>query len=360
MKIVHVVYSLEMGGAEVLVAQLARIQRANGHDVSICAYSKLGPIGEQLSAEGFSIYVPGEAHPGRTMLRYLRHFRRLRPDVVHCHNPAPTLQAALPARLAGVGNILATRHSLVEPPYDRNAEIKFSTIARLACNSVVGICEITAQNLRGAPWAATDKIVRVYNGVVPVDRTEEVPSDQTALQPTCFTLLFVGRLAAIKNLETLIRAFAHASAELPNMRLWIVGDGPVRPALESLTAELGQSDRIHFWGQRMDTAAFFSAADCFVMSSVSEGLPMSLLQAMSLGIPAITTDVGGMAEVLALAQSGLLAPVGDHAAYADAILRMATDAALRAHLSTNALTAYHQHFTLSQMDRAYMELYRRR
>lgn len=362
MKIVHVVYSLEMGGAEVLVAQLARIQRANGHDVSICAYSKLGPIGEQLSAEGFSIYVPGEAHPARTMLRYLQHFRRVRPDVVHCHNPAPTLQAALPGRLAGARCVLATRHSLVEPPYDRNAEIKFSIIARLACNWIVGICDITAQNLRGAPIAAADKIVRVYNGVVPVIRMEAGSPEQLEpiAHPKCFTLLFVGRLATIKNLETLIRAFAHASAELPNIRLWIVGDGPVRPALESLAAELGQSDRIRFWGQRMDTAAFFSAADCFVMSSVSEGLPMSLLQAMSLGIPAITTDVGGMAEVLTLAQSGLRSPVGDHAAYADAILRIATDSALRAHLSANALTAYHQHFTLAQMDRAYMELYQRR
>lgn len=359
MKIIHVVYSLEMGGAEVLVAQLARMQRANGHDVSICAYSRLGAIGEQLSAEGFSIYIPGEAHPARTMLRYLRHFRRLRPEVVHCHNPAPTLQAALPARLARARCVLATRHSLVEPPYDRNAEIKFSTIARLACRWVVGICEITCKNLRGAPLALPRKIVCVYNGVVPVTRVDAGSAAAITFpgKPNGFTLLFVGRLAAVKNLETLIRAFAQASAELSSLRLWIVGDGPVRPSLEALTTELGQSERIHFWGQRMDTAAFFSAADCFVMSSVSEGLPMSLLQAMSLGIPAITTDVGGMAEVLSLAQSGLLVPPGDHAAYSEAILRMASDAALRAHLSANALTAYHQHFTLAQMDRAYMELY---
>lgn len=361
MKIVHVVYSLEMGGAEVLVAQLARIQRTNGHDVSICAYSMLGPIGEQLSAEGFSIYVPGEAHPARTMLRYLQHFRRLRPDVVHCHNPAPTLQAALPARLAGVRCVLATRHSLVEPPYDRSAEIKFGAIARLACNWVAGICEITCQNLRGAPLAVPAKILRVYNGVAPVERTQPDPAEPhgPSRNPKSFTLLFVGRLAAIKDLETLIRAFARASAELPGLRLWIVGDGPVRQPLQALAKELALAGRIHFWGQRMDTAAFFSAADCFVMSSISEGLPMSLLQAMSLGVPAITTDVGGMAEVLKLAQSGLLVPVGDHTAYAEAILRMATDSSLRDHLSANALTAYHQHFTLEQMDRAYMDLYQR-
>lgn len=362
MKIVHVVYSLEVGGAEVLVAQLARIQRAHSHEVSICAYSKLGEIGESLTAEGFAIYVPGEAHPARTMLRYLQYFRRLRPDVVHCHNPAPTLQAALPARLAGTGCVVATRHSLVEPPYDRSAEVKFNSIARLASSWVVGICETTCENLRGTPLAPRSNIVRVYNGVVPVEVADQTPLQlQTSSpDPATFTLLFVGRLAAVKNLETMIRAFGDASRQLPALRLWIVGDGPVRSSLETLSMELGLADRIRFWGQRMDTAAFFSAADCFAMSSVSEGLPMSLLQAMSRGMPAITTHIGGMAEVLTLAHCGLLVPVRDHTAYAEAILRMASDQPLRVRLSANALAAYHQHFTLDQMYRAYLEIYQHR
>lgn len=359
MKIVHAVYSLEVGGAEVLVAQLCRAQRAAGHDVSICAYSRLGPIGEQLAAEGVSIYVPGEAHPGKTMLRYLAHFRRIRPDVVHCHNPAPTLQAALPARLAGVPCVVSTRHSLVEPPYDRSAEIKFNSIARLACNWIVGICDITCANLRGTPFAAKNKIVRIYNGVDALQRVVPPAELVSAACSRPFTLLFVGRLAPIKDLKTLIRAFAVTLSTLPNLRLWIVGDGPVRSELEALTAELGVEPAVRFWGQRMDTQGFFSTADCFVMSSISEGLPMSLLQAMSLGVPAITTDVGGMAEVLRLSVNGLLPPVGDAQAYAEAILEMASDPALRARLSANALTAFFQHFTLDQMHRAYMDLYLR-
>lgn len=357
MKIVHVVYSLEVGGAEVLVAQLCRAQRASGHDVSICAYARLGPIGEELAAEGVSIYVPGEAHPGRTMLRYFAHFRRIRPDVIHCHNPAPTLQAALPARVAGVRCVLSTRHSLVEPPYDRNAEIKFSTIARLACDRVVGICDITCENLRGAPFAPKNKVVRIYNGVAPLQRVEPSPELDAPSGTHPFTLLFVGRLAVVKDLKTLIRAFARALTALPNLRLWIVGDGPVRSELEALAKELKLTKNIQFWGQRMDTQAFFSAADCLVMSSVSEGLPMSLLQAMSLGVPAITTDVGGMAEVLRLSQNGLLAPVGDPEAYAKAIIEMASDPLLRARFSANALTAFHRYFTLEQMHREYLRLY---
>jgi glycosyltransferase involved in cell wall biosynthesis len=351
MKIIHVVYSLEMGGAEVLVAQLCRIQRANGHDVSVCAYSKLGAVGEALQADGFDIHVPGEAHPARTMLRYFRLFRRLKPDVVHCHNVAPTLQAALSARLAGVKRVGSTRHSLVAPPYDRAVEIKYSVMTGF-CDWVAGICEITCENLRGAPLARKKKIVRVYNGTTGVERVSV-----EGLGKRGFTLVFIGRLAAVKNLQTLVRAVALAVERLPGLELWIVGDGPVRVELEALVRELEAGEQVRFWGQRMDTAQFFSAADVFAMCSVSEGLPMSLLQAMSVGVPAVVTDVGGMAEVVKFAQCGLWSPVGDSQAMAESILRLADDAELRAEFSKNGVAAYEAQFTLERMDAGYMALY---
>ena len=351
MKIVHVVYSLDMGGAEVLVAQLCRIQRANGHQVSICAYSHLGPVGEVLRDEGFEVYVPGEASPAKTMLRYFRHFRALKPDVVHCHNVAPTIQAALPGRLAGAKRVISTRHSLVAPPYNVGEEVKYGVMAA-SCDWIAGICEVTCSNLRRAPLAHRKKIVRVYNGATAI---EPVPFE--SLGKRGFTLVFVGRLAAVKNLQTLIRAVAIAVERLPELELWVVGDGPVRAELEALTAELGVGDHVRFWGQRLDTAQFFSAADAFVMSSVSEGLPMSLLQAMSVGVPAIVTDVGGMAEVVRLSGAGLLAPVGDSAAMAEQIVTLASNPELHAEFSRLARETYSAEFTLECMEAAYLKLY---
>lgn len=352
MKIVHCVYSMEMGGAEMLVAQLGRIQREAGHEVIVCAYSTLGPLGQVLRDEGLTVHVLGEAPVWKTMLRYLQLFRAMRPDVVHCHNPAPTLQAAIGAWLAGAQCIVSTRHSLVAPPYDRNAEIKFSMIARLFLDHVAGICEITCRNLRGAPLARAKQIVRVYNGVSPLDAAEPMPTE-----PATFVLLFVGRIAEIKDLPTMLRAFALAVQQVPRLRLWIVGDGPARPALEVLANELGIRDSVHFWGQRLDTAGFFAAADTFVMSSVSEGLPMSLLQAMSIGLPAIVTDVGGMQEVLELSGGGLRVPVGHRFAMAEAMVRMATDEALQSESGLRAQRAFQEHFTLRQMHDAYFRLY---
>ena len=352
MKIVHVVYSMELGGAEMLVAQLGRMQRSAGHEVTVCAYSKLGPLGEVLRDEGLTVHVMGEAPVPTTMLRYLRLFRRMRPDVVHCHNPAPTLQAAMGARLSGAGCVVATRHSLVSPPYDRKAEVKFSLMARAFVDWVAGICEITCENLRGAPLAQAARIVRIYNGAAPLD---EVPAAH--VEAGDCVLLFVGRMAEIKDLPTMVRAFAFALAKAPNLRLWMVGDGPVRAGLEQLATELGVADRILFAGQRLDTASFFRAASAFVMSSVSEGLPMSLLQAMSIGLPAIVTDVGGMREVLELSDGGLRIPVGDSGALANAMVRMAEQPEFREACGLRAKTAYNANFTLEAMHAAYLHLY---
>ena len=349
--IVHAVYSMEMGGAEMLVAQLCRTQKRNGHNVSVCCYSMLGALGEMLIAEGIAVHVLGTGPVPLTMFRYWQHFRRVRPDVVHTHNPAPTIQAALGARLAGARCIIATRHSLVERPYNTGGEIKFNLLAR-AIDYVAGICDITCDNLRGTPLAQQHKIVRVYNGASAVPEAAPEPK-----QPGRFVLLFVGRLAAIKDLPTLLHAVALALPFCPGLELWIVGDGVVRTALEALADGLGLKNTVRFFGQQMDTARYFRAADVFAMSSTSEGLPMSLVQALSIGLPAITTDVGGMREVLDLTGSGIYTPVGDAEAMARSILQLASDEAMRERFRERALRGYANHFTLEQMDAEYMRLY---
>ena len=175
---------------------------------------------------------------------------------------------------------------------------------------------------------------------------------------TGFTLVYVGRLAPVKNHALLLKAFQTALSPMPDLRLWMVGDGSERERLESLAAELNLSERVRFWGQQLDVSPFLSAADAFVMSSKSEGLPMSLLQAFSLGVPSIVTDVGGMAEVVRLSKAGIAVSATDPAGMAAGILRMAGSGAERAQFSTNALEAFHSRFTLQTMVDAYMELYR--
>lgn len=335
-----------------LVAQLSRLQRDSGHTVTVCAYSQCGILGEALAREGIPVHVMGEAHPLRTILRYLRYFRQTRPDVVHCHNPAPTLHAALGARVAGAACVVATRHSLVAPPFDIAAELKFNLFSWFT-DWVVGICDITCKNLRATPLARRSRIVRVYNGASAVEGSSAALRDDTA-----FTVLFVGRIAAVKNLETLVQAAAVARMRVPHVRVWIVGDGAERKRLEVLAIELGVQDAITFWGQQLDTVRFFNAANAVVMSSVSEGLPMSLLQGMSLGLPSVVTAVGGMKEIIDLSRGGIAVPVGDPQSLGEAIIRLAENPELRSELGASAKAAYQQHFTLRSMQQGYDALYR--
>jgi glycosyltransferase involved in cell wall biosynthesis len=252
--------------------------------------------------------------------------------------------------MAGVPSIVSTRHSLVAPPRRVVAELKYA-VAAACCDWIAGICDATVKNLRSIHSIPARKIVRVYNGAEPLRRVakEDWPAKNG------FTLLYAGRLAPVKNHALLLNAFHAALGSMPELRLWMVGDGSERVALENLAGQLGIAAQVTFWGQQLDVAPFFSAADAFIMSSHSEGLPMSLLQAFSLGLPAIVTDVGGMAEVVRLAQAGFT--VTDAAGMAAAILRLAGDAAEQEQLSKNAEAAFHERFTLPAMASAYMDLY---
>ena len=346
MKIAHVVDSMEVGGAETLVAQLCRLQREQGHDPRVYAVLTLGPLGERMRAEGFAVQPNVGRHLPEATRNFYRIFKESRPDVVHLHNPTPAIYAAPAARMAGVPSVVSTRHSLVAPPRRVVAELKYA-VAAACCDWIAGICDAAVKNLRSIHSIPARKIVRVYNGAEPLRRVakEDWPAKNG------FTLLYAGRLAPVKNHALLLNAFHAALGSMPELRLWMVGDGSERVALENLAGQLGIAAQVTFWGQQLDVAPFFSAADAFIMSSHSEGLPMSLLQAFSLGLPAIVTDVGGMAEVVRLAQAGFT--VTDAAGMAAAILRLAGDAAEQEQLSKNAEAAFHERFTLPAMAAAF-------
>jgi len=353
MKIAHAVDCMEVGGAETLVMQMCHLQREQGHDPCVYAVATLGPLGEKLRDDGFTV----QAHMGGNLPEasrsFYRAFRHSKPDVVHLHNPSPTIYAALAARMAGVPSIVSTRHGLVATPRRLALELRYA-LAASCCDWIVGVCDATVSNLKMLHTISARKIVRVYNGTEQLQRvaTEQWPPKSE------FTLLYVGRLAPVKNHGLLLNAFRTAHSVRPDLRLWMVGDGMERKRLEDLAAELGISEQVTFWGQQMDVAPFFSAADAFIMSSKSEGLPMSLLQGFSVGLPAIVTDVGGMAEAIQISQAGLTVSATDPSQMAFAILRLAGSESERRQLSINAEAAFRARFTVQAMVDAYMDLYR--
>jgi glycosyltransferase involved in cell wall biosynthesis len=353
MNIAHVVDSMEMGGAEKLTATLCRLQRDRGHSASVHCLYEVGVLGEDLRAEGFAVILHRPSTFFHLVRGLYRSFRHSRPDVVHCHNATAAIIAAFPARLAGVKTVIVTRHGLVKPPYQIRRELKFALASRW-CDWIVAVCEGTRTNLLAAPFAARDRIIHIYNGATPAN-IRAVPQQKKG-----FTLLYVGRLAPLKDHATLLEAVARTRAHHPGLQLWIVGDGPLELSLRKLTHELGLNDNVTFFGEQADVSPFMLAADLLVSSSVTEGLPVSLLEAMSVGLPALVTDVGGMGEIARLSGAVTLVPSSDPqgmaAALSDAIARKQE----LPKMGQLASYCYEQYFRPERMLDDYMNLYNRR
>ena len=144
-----------------------------------------------------------------------------------------------------------------------------------------------------------------------------------------FVAVFAGRLVPIKDVPTLLDAFARMRAGWPGSRLVVAGDGELRSALEARANTLGLGDAVRWVGWRRDLTTLYGAADVVVLSSRSEGTPLTLIEALASGRPAVATAVGGVPDVVRDGQTGMLVPAGDPEAFADAMLRLARDPSSR-------------------------------
>jgi glycosyltransferase involved in cell wall biosynthesis len=353
MVIAHVIDSLEVGGAEMVVATLSRIQVTAGHVVEVHCLIKAGALAGELEADGIRVVVHGAVKSAALAWSVFRAFRRSRPEVVHCHNKMATVHAAAVARLTGA-RVVSTRHGMAAPPYRLRKELKFWVNAAVFCDRVVAVCEVARLNMIAGAGAVAHNVVTIRNGAYPSHA-----SGNSNLSKRGFTLVSVGRLVAAKNYETLLRAVAAARGRVPDLALWIVGDGDDAASLKSLAADLGLASDVRFVGARGDVGHWLRAAHVFVLSSVSEGLPISVLEAMAAGLPAILTDVGGMPEVVELSGAGRTVPPRDVQKLAAAIVELSERRHELEELGRRAASCYRRYFTPERMAGEYLALYQR-
>ncbi|HWL64124.1 MAG TPA: glycosyltransferase family 4 protein [Steroidobacteraceae bacterium] len=354
--------SLEVGGAERVVVTLANAL-AREHQVSVVCLKQGGALAQQLSPS-----VPWHAIGKRegadpaALVRLVRLLRRERPDVIHTHDWGVFLDAMLASRLSGTSVNVHTVHGLYmtggEGSWARAKrgmrhffERRMAGRAHIVCVSEDLRRHVAAEV--GIPLEATRSIA---NGVA----VEAVPPEPGHADPAAVVFIAVCRLAPVKNLQLMIRAFADASRSLPAARLVIVGDGPERGMLEQLAAGFQLGARISFLGFRTDTDPLIRGADVMLLSSLSEGIPMSLLEAMTNGRAVIATEVGGVPALVEHGLNGLLVPAGDEAAFSNAIQRLASDGALRKQMGNAGHARARGLFGMEKMVSAYEALYRER
>ena len=183
--------------------------------------------------------------------------------------------------------------------------------------------------------AISDLLFSLLFGAELDDRSRERARKELGVDSGEVVCTFIGRIAPIKRVDLLIEAFAVAHSANPSLRLWIVGDGETRQELEARAASLGLNAAVRFFGYRRDLVTIWSASDLAVLSSANEGTPVSLIEAAAAGLPAISTDVGGVGEALAPG-AALLVGSGDLRRLAASLGELASDPGRRTRMGASA------------------------
>jgi glycosyltransferase involved in cell wall biosynthesis len=360
----QLLHSLNVGGAEVLAARVARRLRGAFRFVFACL-DEVGPLGEELRAEGFAVHLLGRRAglDWGCPLRLTRLLRAERVDVVHAHQYTPFFYG-LAARLGGPRRpILFTEHGRHQPDYPRPKRMLANRLLLSRRDRVVGVGAAVRQALIANEGLPARRVEVLYNGI-DVDAFAAGGADRAAVRrelgagPGDLVLVQVARLDYLKDHATAVRTLARVAGAAPQARLWLVGDGPERPGVEARVREFGLGDRVQFLGTRKDVGRLLHAADVFLLTSVSEGIPLTVIEAMAAGLPVVATDVGGLREVVADGATGLLAPAGDDDALAERILRLAGDPEPRRRMGAAGRARAKALFDEPRMCADYSRLYR--
>ena len=362
--ICQLLFSLDVGGAEVLAAALAR-RLAHAYTFSFVCLGELGTLGEQLRGEGFAVHSL-EKRPGvdcRCVLRLARLLRREQIDLLHAHQYPGFFYGIAARLLCRRPPLLFTEHGRHHPDHPRRKRMILNRMLLERRDVVVAVGAAVRQALVDNEGFPAKRVRIIYNGVplrvVPEPGLVRLEvRRELGLASTDLVLLFVARLDSVKDHATAIRAFRQVLQRRDDVRLVIVGDGPERPAIEALVRDHGLAGRVHLLGLRRDVPRLLAAGDGLLLTSVSEGIPLSVIEAMGAGLPVVATSVGGLPEVVSDGVTGLLAPAGDDVRLADRILTLCADPARARHMGEQGRARALQHFSDEGMHAAYDSLYR--
>jgi glycosyltransferase involved in cell wall biosynthesis len=343
---IHYLDAREFGGAErVALVLAAGIGDAPGWR-SVIAYH-VEPGIAPLVSEARGLGVGLLPLPARGLLRgagltsLAMHMCAARPAVFHAHLPSPLAARGglLAAAVARVPGVVATAHLHVALPHVwQRARVRASRVDRY-----IAVSRAVAVGLES--FGISRHAIRVVpNGLVDVD-AYGLPTGVTTPASTNGTLVTVARLVSQKGHTVLLDALTR----LPGVTASFAGDGPLREHLEGRARRLGISDRTFFLGTVEDIPTLLARADLFVLTSLNEGLPLSILEAMAAGVAVVATRVGGTPELVIHGETGLLVDPEDPASTAEAIRRLLTDDDLRLRLGSRGRTLVREKYTGDRM-----------
>jgi len=366
-RVTHVVFDLDGGGMESIVAALARRAAGTTVRVSVVTLSgREGRVGAALRPflDDYRIVRPARGVGLLFPLAVARAVRATRPDVAHVHSGC-WLKGAWGARLAGVPRVVFTEHGREhhDPPLARWIDRRAAGLT----DAVVTVSDRLAAYVRDRLGVPESRVYTIENGV---DTERFSPGEPAApeslrvalaLPPGALVVGSVGRLEAVKAYHRLIEAVGLMRADGRLARpvvLVIAGEGRLRSDLVAAAARLGLEDAVRLPGWIDDPPAIYRLFDVFALASDSEGLSMSLLEAMACGIVPVVTHVGSNREVVGDALVRQVVPPGDARALADRLTATLADDAGRREQSRLARERAVRRYSLARMASAYARVYR--
>lgn len=362
MRVLHVINSAEEGGGARHVEALATRMSRRGFEPTVATAGR-GVLVDRLKAAGVALAdVPmmrSRLDP-RPVLRLRRLMARQRFDLVHLHGTRAgffgTLALSLVARRP---RVVYTVHGLsssrVAPRWVR---AWFAAVERHVARRADRVISVSERDRRDG----------VEAGLLPPERTSTIPNGiDVSSYRTPFRrrddastaeVVTVGRLVPQKGVAVLLEAARTVLAGAPGARFKVIGDGPLRRGLEARAAELGIARRVRFLGTLTDPGPIVAGCDLFVLPSLWEGMPISLLEAMAAGRPVVASSASGSAEVVLDEETGVLVPPGDPALLARAILRMLGDPAAAEAMGRRGADRVRREFSLERMVASTDALYR--
>ncbi len=351
LRIAHTVSSLLNGGMEHFVVRLAVAQRKLGHDARIVAI-KPGPLADDARALGVPVSVLYRAGKADRIVHGLAELATQHADIIHAHNTT-SLHYAVLGRLVSRGRVVLTDHAQIwRIPH---------ALEWYLTDAAVAVSRDTAQ--KSTANQVLPEVRVFHNGVdaAPPRRSRAEVRAELGLDAGQVVAVHVARFVPLKAQDVVIRALAVLAqrSSVSPVTVLFVGDGPERANVERLAAELGLGpEQARFLGYRTDVADLLGASDVFVLSSRTEGLPLSVLEAMTHRLAIVATPVGGVPELCTDGRDALFVPVDDAAALAAAMEKLAADPALRARMGDAAHTRALADFSFAAMTQRYLDLYR--
>jgi glycosyltransferase involved in cell wall biosynthesis len=356
MRIVHVVWSLNLGGQERFILNLSRALIAKRHEVSVVVMTEGGTLRSQFGGIELIDVVQRGGFDAGLFVRMARVIRARRPDVVHTNNPGPLMYGAFAARGAFVRRVVHTKHG-ANNVYTKRS-LAFARAAVRTLSAFVAVSEPTAEVARTLERVPSRLLQVIPNGV-PLDQFGADPTARARVRgelgiPTNAVVVgSVGRLVVEKDYPFLVRSIAPLLSH--DLRLVLVGDGDQRAAIEAAIPPAARPF-VHLTGMRADVPALFASFDVFALSSKTEGLPLVLPEAMASYLPIVATSVGGVPSVVP-SHVGRLVPHGDERAMRGALEELTGSRETRRTLGEAAHAFAHARFSLDEMTAAYERLY---